>query len=110
MSKEDMLKSSILKQFKSLRQFCLEQKIPYSTLMTALDRGIDGMAYGTVMRICDVLSLNPVDFTSVESDDKLSSKILENKVMSNYLKLNNIGKKRVMELMEDYSQLPKYTE
>ena len=110
MTKEEILKGSILKQFKSLRQFCIQQNIPYSTLMTALERGIDGMAYGTVIKICDVLSLNPVDFSSVEQGEDLNSKLLENKIMSYYLKLNKTGKHRIVELMDDFSKLPKYTE
>ena len=41
----------------------MEMDIPYSTLVTALERGIEGMAYSTVIRIYDALSLNPVDFS-----------------------------------------------
>lgn len=63
MTKAEILKSEILKQDKSVRQFAIEMEIPYSTLVTALDRGIEGMAYGTVIRMCDKLNLNPVDFT-----------------------------------------------
>ena len=47
MTKAEILKSEILKQHKSVRQFAIEMEIPYSTLVTALDRGIEGMAYGT---------------------------------------------------------------
>ena len=64
MTKAEILKQEILRQYKSVRQFAMEMEIPYSTLVTALDRGIEGMAYGTVIRMCDRLSLNPVDFSS----------------------------------------------
>ena len=57
MTKAEILKAEILKQYKSVRQFAIDMEIPYSTLVTALDRGIEGMAYGTVIRICDKLSL-----------------------------------------------------
>ena len=53
MTKAEILKAEILKQYKSVRQFAIDMEIPYSTLVTALDRGIEGMAYGTVIRICD---------------------------------------------------------
>ena len=66
MTKAEILKQEILKQYKSVRQFDIDMEIPYSTLVTALDRGIEGMAYGTVIRMCDRLSLNPVDFSSLE--------------------------------------------
>lgn len=68
MTKAEILKREILRQYRSVRQFAMEMGIPYSTLVTALERGIEGMAYGTVIKMCDKLSLNPVDFTSLERD------------------------------------------
>lgn len=107
-NKAGALKKEILKQYRSVRQFAMEMGIPYSTLVTALERGIDGMAYGTVIKICDKLSLNPVDFSSLERDTTLSATLLENRVMQNYVKLNDDGREKILELMEDYAQLPKY--
>ncbi len=108
MTKAEILKKEILKQFRSVRQFAIEMEIPYSTLVTALERGIEGMAYGTVIRMCDRLSLNPVDFSSLERDASLGAKLLENRVMQNYLKLNQAGRDRILELMEDFLQIDKY--
>ena len=110
MTKAEILKQEILKQYKSVRQFALEMEIPYSTLVTALDRGIEGMAYGTVIRMCDKLSLNPVDFSTLENGEVLGEKILENRVMQYYIQLNKKGRKRILEMMEDYVQLEKYKE
>ena len=107
MTKSQILKKAILSQYKSVRQFSLEMNIPYSTLVTALDRGIEGMAYGTVVRICDKLNLNPVTFASLE-DATVSEKLLENRVMQYYLKLNGEGKEKILGLMEDFAQLKKY--
>ena len=53
MTKAEILKKEILRQYRSVRQFAMEMNIPYSTLVTALERGIEGMAYGTVIRMCD---------------------------------------------------------
>ena len=108
MTKAEILKAEILKQYKSVRQFAIEMEIPYSTLVTALDRGIEGMAYGTVIRMCDKLNLNPVDFTPLNQKSVLGSKIMENRVMQYYVKLNKTGRKKALELMEDYAQLDKY--
>ena len=49
MTKAQILKKEILSQYRSVRQFAMDMQIPYSTLVTALERGIDGMAYGTVI-------------------------------------------------------------
>ena len=88
MTKAEILKKEILRQYRSVRQFAMEMNIPYSTLVTALERGIEGMAYGTVIKMCDKLSLNPVDFSSLERDASLGAQLLENRVMQNYVKLN----------------------
>ena len=110
MTKAEILKAEILKQYKSVRQFAIDMEIPYSTLVTALDRGIEGMAYGTVIRICDKLSLKPVDFSSLEKGEVLGEKLLENRVMQYYIQLNKRGRKKILEMMEDYVQLDKYKE
>ena len=107
LGKSKILKKEILSQYKSIRQFALEMEIPYSTLVTALDRGIEGMAYGTVIRICDKLNLNPVTFKSLE-DETVSEQLLQNQVMASYLKLNQKGKDRILELMGDFAELKKY--
>lgn len=107
-TKSRILKKEILAQYRSVRQFAMEMNIPYSTLVTALDRGIEGMAYGTVIRICDKLNLNPIDFTSLERDVAVSEQLLENRVMQYYLKLNGLGREKMLELMEDFVQLKKY--
>lgn len=108
MTKSKILKREILSQYKSIRQFALEMDIPYSTLVTAIDRGIEGMAYGTVIKICAKLNLNPIDFSSLERDTTVSEQLLENRVMSNYVKLNAEGRERILEMMEDFAQLKKY--
>ena len=110
MSKAEILKAEILKQYRSVRQFALDMSIPYSTLVTALDRGIDGMAYGTVIRMCDRLSLNPVDFSPLERGIDLGDRIVENRVMQQYVKLNRSGRKKALEYMSDLSELAKYRE
>ncbi len=108
MTKAEILKQEILKQYRSVRQFAIEMEIPYSTLVTALERGIEGMAYGTVIKMCDKLSLNPVDFTSLETDASLGAQLLENRVMQYYMKLNSLGRDRILELMDDLVQIEKY--
>ena len=108
MTKAEILKKEILRQYRSVRQFAMEMGIPYSTLVTALERGIEGMAYGTVIKMCDKLSLNPVDFSSLERDASLGAQLLENRVMQYYVKLNQDGRDKILELMDDFVQIDKY--
>ena len=108
MTKAEILKKEILSQYRSVRQFAMEMGIPYSTLVTALERGIEGMAYGTVIKVCDKLSLNPVDFSSLERDASLGAQLLENRVMQYYVKLNQDGRDKILELMDDFVSIDKY--
>lgn len=108
MTKAEILKKEILKQYRSVRQFALDMGIPYSTLVTALERGIEGMAYGTVIRMCDKLNLNPVDFSPLDTDATLGAQLLENRVMQYYIKLNQTGRDRILELMDDFVQIDRY--
>ena len=108
MTKAEILRKEILRQYKSVRAFALDMSIPYSTLVTALDRGVEGMAYGTVIKMCDRLSLNPVDFSYLEKDASLGALVLENRVMQYYMKLNDDGRDKILSLMDDLAQLEKY--
>lgn len=110
MNRSESMKKEILAQYKSVRQFALEMNIPYSTLVTALDRGIDGMAYGTVISMCDKLRINPEDFTPMDEEtNNVSRKLLQDKVMKQFLRLNRQGRERALEMMSDMAQLEKYT-
>ena len=107
-TKAEILKGVILSRYKSIRQFAVAMNIPYSTLITALERGVDGMAYSTVISICEALSLNPIDFSALEEDDALSSQITTRRVMDKYWKLNKAGRKKVLDIMEDYTKISDY--
>lgn len=58
--------------------------------------------------MCDKLSLNPVDFSSLERDTSLGAQLLENRVMQYYVKLNQVGRDKILELMDDFVQIDKY--
>lgn len=108
LDKGTLLKRAILEEYRSVRAFAMDIQIPYSTLATALERGIDGMSYGTIIRICEKLNLNPIDFTKLDETDSVSGQILENQVMKYYLKLNQTGREKVIENMQDYQEISRY--
>ncbi len=108
MTKSQIMKKTILTHYKSVRQFAMELNIPYSTLVTALDRGIEGMSYETVIKMCNKLNLNPIDFTSLDAEVDVNEQMLQNKVMQSYMKLNKEGREKVINLMEDFLELKKY--
>lgn len=61
-----LIRAEIIKQYKSVRKFSEQSGIPYSTISNALSKGIGGMSYETVIKICNILNLKQVydvDFT-----------------------------------------------
>ncbi|MBQ8642389.1 MAG: helix-turn-helix domain-containing protein [Clostridia bacterium] len=61
LTREQKLRNRILDQYASLRQFALAADIPYSSVLTLLSRGIGGASFDTVLRICRVLEIDPLD-------------------------------------------------
>ena len=106
--KAEILKGVILSRYKSIRQFAVEMNIPYSTLITALERGVDGMAYSTVIRMCENLHLNPIDFSPLDSGGTVSDQITTRKVMDRYNRFNRAGREKIMGIMDDYLQISAY--
>lgn len=58
--KSEIIKNEIVKQYKSIRAFAKVVDIPHGTIVSALNNGIDGMAWGKVNRICECLNLDSV--------------------------------------------------
>ena len=59
MNPEQYLRNLILDKHTSLRKFSQKADIPYSSLMTILERGISGASFDTVIKICKVLEIDP---------------------------------------------------
>lgn len=113
LTKEQILKNEILTQYKSVRQFAIEMEMPYSSLMSALDKGVAGMAYETVISICKKLGISPVDFSKNGIDNVNSVEGLSDhskRLIAYYSKLNVDGKQRLIELAEDFTELKRYNE
>ncbi|MBQ8094679.1 MAG: hypothetical protein IJ242_14065 [Clostridia bacterium] len=67
----ETIKHEIKTQYQSLRRFAEESGIPYSTLTNCLSKGINGTAYNTVAKICNLLSIKQdCDEKLVVYDDK----------------------------------------
>jgi DNA-binding XRE family transcriptional regulator len=57
MSRTKYLSDIIFLKYGSVRKFAQDVGIPYSTLKSGLERGLDGMAVETVIKICDALNI-----------------------------------------------------
>lgn len=94
-----LIKTEIKKQFRSVRQFSMFIGIPQSTIVTAIQKGIGGTSFETIMHICEVLDIKPVAGERTVFLDREKRELLER-----YARLDKEGKRAVravasMELM-----------
>jgi hypothetical protein len=85
-----LIKTEIKKQFRSVRQFSMYIGVPQSTIVTALQKGIGGTSFETIMRICEVLSIKPVIGDTVVFMDSEKRELLER-----YSRLDDAGMRAV---------------
>lgn len=82
--KTEKLKQTIKREYKSVRSFAKEVGIPHGTLVSALNNGIDSMAFGKVYQICRFLNLDPETFEEKKKD-----------TVSNIIQSNDAPKRNV---------------
>ena len=120
MEREEILKDYICAKYKSVRQFCIENDLKYSTVVAMLSRGLNNSNTDTVFKVCKALNIyvEPLitngEFISLPSDaDKKKTYNLENyfKVI-NYAAFGGMVKldgiflnDREIHSLEDYTDL-----
>ena len=88
-----LIKTEIKKQFRSVRQFSMYIGVPQSTIVTALQKGIGGTSFETIMQICKVLDIKPVP-----SDESVFLDGERREILERFSKLDAEGKKAVRAL------------
>jgi hypothetical protein len=88
-----LIKSEIKKQFRSVRQFSMYIGVPQSTIVTALQKGIGGTSFETIMQICRVLDIKPVP-----GDESVYLDGERRELLERYTKLDAEGKKAIRAL------------
>jgi len=110
MNKTEKLKHIILSKYNSIREFAKITEIPSTTLTSALDKGVGGMAVDRIIKICEVLNIDIRTFEPINNslDNNLSKE--ETILLENYNKLNKLGKDKLIEYSNDLTETPKYIE
>ena len=103
------LANEIERQYGNLRKFSQRIEIPYSSLVSMLNNGAYTMSYGTMLKICMLLELDPIDFTPLTGSRSMGEHLLEKQIMDTFSRFNQEGKRKVMELLEINVQIEKYT-
>lgn len=111
MDKTQKLKDIILSRYSSIREFAKFVEIPSTTLTSALDKGIGGMAIDRIIKICEILDIDIKTFEPLNTETKeLNLTDSETTLLFNYNKLNNLGKDKLIEYSNDLIETPKYIE
>ena len=71
-----LVKNEIKRQYKSVRQFASAIDVPQSTIISALRKGIGGMSFDTVVKICSALGIK-LSMNSGVFMDKEKTELLE---------------------------------
>ena len=92
------VKKMILAKYPSIREFARQTGIPHGTIVSALNNGIERMAWSRVVKICDVLDLDYVTFEP-RVPGELSD--MERRLLAYYTRLNETKKGKVLQYIED---------
>lgn len=92
------LKNIIKSQYKSIRAFADKVGIPNTTLVTALNNGIGGMAVEKVILICECLNIDVKTFEPISDSESFS--FLEKEIIKKYRQLDADGKKVIDETLD----------
>ena len=109
MDKTEKLKHIILSKYNSVREFSKIVEIPSTTLTSALDKGIGGMAVDRIIKICDALNIDIKTFEPLEiitPNNNLSHE--EITLLENYNKLNDLGKSEANKRVAELTEINKY--
>lgn len=108
MDKTEKLKHIILSKYNSVREFAKVAKIPSTTLTSALDKGIGGMAVDRIIKICEILNIDIRTFEAITNSLDINLSEEENILLVNFNELNSSGKKEANKRVAELTELPRY--
>lgn len=109
--KTQKLKNIILNRYGSIREFSKFVEIPSTTLTSALDKGIGGMAIDRVIKICELLNIDVKTFEPLNVELKENNLTnLETRLLKGFNQLNDLGKEEAIKRVKELTEISKYTQ
>lgn len=102
------IKYMIKRRYRTKEAFIQSTGISYAHIENMLRGRLDLVPYTAAIKLCETLDLNPFDFMP-DINFELN-RFKTNKVMTLFTTLNNYGRRKILEQMADYAQLPKYVD
>ncbi len=107
MDKTEYLKQLINDTGLKMKAFAEKADIPYTTLRSMLERGIENASVNNVVKICKALNIS-VETLYDKCNKSISLSSTEKNLLSKFNKLNNEGKKEAIKRVDELAELPKY--
>lgn len=104
MNREDFIKQEIKKQGYTLKDFAAKINMPYTTLLSIVNKSIGGASLDNIVKICTGLKLD------IECLNPYNTDTLNDEHLRQYNKLNMLGQQKVNEYIMDLLEIPKFTE
>lgn len=108
MNKTDIIKELIKDTKLSIKAFSEKADVPYTTLRSMLERGIENASVNNVIKICNALDITVDSLydTQIYNDELLKD---EQRLLTCFNKLNDLGKREASKRVFELSELPRYT-
>ena len=104
MKREEFLKKAIKKCGYNLKDFADKIDMPYTTLLSIVNKSVGGAALDNIIKICNGLNI------SIETLNPNIEHIDNNDIPKRYNELNPLGKQKADEYIDVLSENKKYTE
>ena len=108
MNKTDYIKELIQATGLSMKAFAKHCDIPYTTLRSMLERGIENASVNNVIKVCSKLKICIEELYGQDCND-INLRTDEEKILDNYNKLNDLGKKEANKRVLELTQINLYT-
>lgn len=108
MSKTDLIRKLINNTGLNMKAFSKKANIPYTTLRSILDRGIENASVNNVLKLCTALEISIENLYDTSIKNTFDSKD-KTTLFNNYNHLNNLGKNKLLEYSYDLIENPKYS-
>ena len=110
-SKTELIKDLISKTGLNLKAFAIDADIPYTTLRSILERGIENASVNNVLKICSTLDLTIEEIFNMSEVNKASDPLSDEQILllKNFDNLNDLGKEEALKRIAEMNMVPYYT-
>ena len=106
MDKTEYIKELIKNTGLNLKSFAERSGIPYTTLRSMLERGVENASVNNVIKVCRALNICVESLYEQCNNIQLTKE--EKLLLDNYNSLNNIGKEKLLDYSNDLIGNVKY--